>query len=248
MDAFTPLVPLTITNGFAPKIITSAETQLQYEYGTPTAGYVLTSDASGNATWAAPAAFDSTHCFTALKSDSIIACSPLVLVGTSVKATSALTVIGTVTATYGGDLTGSVSNSLTVAKVNNIAASAYPHWIKITKAYTDFATGSTTNTITVYTPAANEVVEAVKMIPTTAFTGGLIATYTLSMGQLSAVDLLSAGSVFTVPSVSFGAANVVNTSIASPPVVTVTAISTVGNLSAATQGSVNFWLKVSTLP
>ncbi len=122
-------------------------------------------------------------------------------------------------------------------------------WVKITKDYIDFATAGLTNTISIYTPADNETIHAVILNNSAAFTGGLIATYTISVGYGAAhTMLLLDASVFTVP---------VNASVSnfsplyilqSSADVNATAISTVGNLNAATNGSVDIYLLVGQLP
>jgi hypothetical protein len=123
-------------------------------------------------------------------------------------------------------------------------------WIKITKTYTDFSTAGLTNTISIYTLPAKGVVHGVQLNPSVAFSGGLIATYTISVGITgNNVKYQAATNVFT------GASFTVNTSalmfvenIGGTTTINATAISTVGNLNAATAGSVDIWLLVSTLP
>lgn len=133
--------------------------------------------------------------------------------------------------------------SLTIPQLKS-----FPRWIKISKQYTDFIVAGLTATSTVYQPKANEVVLMTRMQPQTPFTGGLIASYTISLGQASAVDVLAASSVFTVPTNAFGSTPIIAASLATPAPIIATAISTVGNLSAATQGQVDIYLLVSILP
>lgn len=126
--------------------------------------------------------------------------------------------------------------------------SGVPQWVKITKLYSDFATGALTNTINIYSLPLKGMVHSVMIIPTTVFNGGLIASYTLSVGvsgtptKYAIATNVFTGSTLPVPSVVAG---VESTSGAVN--ITTTAISTVGNLSAATQGSVDIYLLISQL-
>lgn len=126
-----------------------------------------------------------------------------------------------------------------------------PTWKKVTKTYTDLATGGVTNNITVYTLAAKEYVHDVKIVPTTAFSGGLIATYSLSVGIAgSLLKYAAAVDVFTGNTTT----NLVHTPLAGlestggATALKLSAISTVANLSAATAGSVDVYILTSILP
>lgn len=121
-------------------------------------------------------------------------------------------------------------------------------WVKITKTYSDFAIAGLTNNVSIYTLATHEMIHSVIINPTTSFQGGTIATYTISIGipsPLNATAYLGATSVLggTItannPTLSLSLNN---------NAVSAYAISTIGNLNAATQGSVDFYLLVSTLP
>lgn len=123
-----------------------------------------------------------------------------------------------------------------------------PTWIKITKTFSDFSIAGLTNDIEIFSLPAKGVIHSVQIIPTTAFSGGIIATYTVSVGIAGNLAKYAvATNVFTgftlpvisaVPGIesSSGA-----TSIRSQ------AISTVGNLNAATAGSVDIYLLISNL-
>jgi hypothetical protein len=124
-----------------------------------------------------------------------------------------------------------------------------PKWTKITKAYTDFSTAALTNSITIYSLTAKEVVHGCIAFTTGNFKGGAIVTYTISVGvtgnnvkYMAALDAFGGGT-FTgtviAPTVE-DITGVIN--------ITATAISTVANLNAATQGAIDIWLLTSTLP
>lgn len=123
-----------------------------------------------------------------------------------------------------------------------------PVWVKITKTFSDFSTAGLTNTIAIATISAKSVVSAVVLNPTVAFTGGLIAGYTISVGMNTAVDLMPASSAFTIPTGPFESNLIQAGSIGSTTAVTATATSITGLLNAAAQGSVDIYLLVSTLP
>lgn len=145
-------------------------------------------------------------------------------------------------------MAGFSPQSMFDAKANVSALSVYPSWTKITKTYTDFSTAGLSNTITIATLPAKSVVHSVIVNPTTTFTGGLIASYSVSVGMVTTIDLMPASSIFTIPTRPIPSNLLLAGSIGSTQAITATAISTVGNLSAATQGSVDIYLLVSTLP
>lgn len=124
-----------------------------------------------------------------------------------------------------------------------------PTWLKITKTFTDFATAGLTNSITIYSLPAKGIIHAVQLNPSTVFSGGAIASYTISVGIVGTVAKYAAATnVFTgatLPAISVLPGI---ESIGSATDIKATAISTVANLDAATQGSVDIWLLVSVLP
>lgn len=136
--------------------------------------------------------------------------------------------------------------------VNTKTDAAYipsaPHWIKITKNFSDFSTAGLSSTITLISLPAGSVVTATSMKVGTAFTGGIIASYTLSVGVASNIDLLPASSSFTTTTRPFVSNLAVGIKTATSENVGITAISTVGLLNAATAGSVDVYLLVSSLP
>lgn len=132
-----------------------------------------------------------------------------------------------------------------------IAVIPSPQWIKITKSYTDFATAGVTNNITIYTLPIKGYIHDVKIVPTTAMSGGLIATYTMSVGIAGVLAKYAlATDVFTgnVTTVAPHAPIAGLESTSGTTAIKAAAISTVGNLNAAVAGSVDFYLLISTLP
>lgn len=157
-------------------------------------------------------------------------------------------------------LSGS-SQTYTANSVNGAAADntgnvpavsmGMPYWVKITKAYTDFDTSELTNDISIYTLPINGYIHDIKIIPTTAFSGGTIDTYTISVGIVGALAKYAvATDVFT--------GNATLTTVHTPLIgmestsgttdIRAQATSTVGNLDAATAGSVTFLILVSVVP
>lgn len=124
-----------------------------------------------------------------------------------------------------------------------------PQWIKVTKTFSDFSAASVTNNITIYSLPAKGVIHNVQLVPTVAFSGGLIATYTISVGIAGTLAKYAvATNVFTgfsLPAISV-LPGIESTSGATD--IKASAISTVGNLNAAVAGSVDIYLLVSTLP
>lgn len=127
---------------------------------------------------------------------------------------------------------------------------SFPRWIKVTKSYTDFSTAGLTNDISIYTLPVKGYIHDIKIVPTTAFSGGLIASYTISVGISGALTKYAiATDVFT--------GNTTLTTVHTPLVglqdtssttdIRAQAISVTGLLNAATAGSVDIYLLISTL-
>lgn len=123
-----------------------------------------------------------------------------------------------------------------------------PSWVKITKTFSDFSSASVTNSITIYTLPAKAIIHAVQMIVTTAFSGGLIATYTISVG-ISGTNAKYAIATNSFTGAGLPAINVLPgiESSSGATSITATAISTVGNLNAAVAGSIDIYLLTSQL-
>jgi hypothetical protein len=126
---------------------------------------------------------------------------------------------------------------------------ATQQWIKITKTFSDFATAGASNEISIYTLPIKGIIHACQIFATTVFSGGVIATYTVSVGiSGNAVKYGIATNVFTGAGLS--AINVLSgiESMSGTTSIKATATSTVGLLNAATQGSIDIYLLVSILP
>lgn len=133
--------------------------------------------------------------------------------------------------------------ALLLPQLNNFAK-----WVRFSRDFNFFATAATSNTRTLYTPADGEVVLAVRMGVDASFSGGGIATYTISIGQASTTDILGASDAFTPPANLYGATPNVSAAFVGPSVITATAISTGADLDQATAGRSQIWLLIARLP
>ncbi len=127
-----------------------------------------------------------------------------------------------------------------------------PSWIKIaSKSYTDFSETKFVNTIpSGYSLPANTSVLGCFVNPTTIFLGGLIASYTISVGVGSGAGIAKyavAQNVFTGATLQNPQTLAGIESLSTDTSITITATSSVGDLSAATQGSVDIYMLVSTI-
>jgi hypothetical protein len=126
--------------------------------------------------------------------------------------------------------------------------SGNPQWIKITKSYTDFSTASLTNTIDLVTLPNKSVIHNCIIKHSTRFLGGIIATYTISVGITG--TLAKYAIAYDVNQVTGATVSGINSLIGyefTGITLKATAISTVGLLNAATQGSVDIYVLVSIL-
>lgn len=132
--------------------------------------------------------------------------------------------------------------------MSHIPIAISPSWIKVTKTFTNFSAAAVTNTIVIYSLPAKYCLHSVMLNATTKFSGGLIATYTISVGiagnatKYSAATNVFTGATLPSPSVIAGVE-----SMSGPTDIKATAISTIGNLNAAVAGSVDIYLLVSKL-
>jgi hypothetical protein len=159
-------------------------------------------------------------------------------------ATSAETITGT-------DLTrGTHPKGVSDAIDDKILNATITKTVKITKAYTDFATAGTTNTISGYILPSKTQIVSVEIRHTTAFSGGAISAYTVGVGITGALNKLALNfDVFQATgnevaeayryggSLNYGATTDIK----------FTAISTGANLDQAVAGSVDIYLILSTL-
>jgi hypothetical protein len=123
-----------------------------------------------------------------------------------------------------------------------------PRWVKITKQYSDFSAAALIKDTEIYSLPAASVIHAVQTFLFSPFSGGLIASYTISVGTSgNFVKYQPATSVFTGASSPQPTAVMGVESFSSSTSIRAKAISTVGNLNTATQGTIIFYLLVSTL-
>jgi hypothetical protein len=126
-------------------------------------------------------------------------------------------------------------------------------WIKITKTFSDFSTAGLSSTVTIYTLPAKCVILSVMMKHNTAFAGGSIATYTVSVGRTGVLqDFITNSNVKQAPSstLSFKPLTAMIPTVydfSATTDVVASAISTIGNLNTATAGSLDIYLEISTL-
>lgn len=125
---------------------------------------------------------------------------------------------------------------------------AVPRWKKFTKTFSDLSFAGLTNDIEVYSLAAAEIIHGIKIKHSTAFSGGAIASYTLSVGisgdltkYASAFDVFQATSNTTFQlSNTFGSEN-----HGAATSIRLAAVATGANLDQAAAGSVDVWILVS---
>jgi len=127
---------------------------------------------------------------------------------------------------------------------------ANPVWVKYTKTFTDLSAAALTNDIELFQLAARGVIHSAIIKASTAFSGGLIATYTLSLGVSG--TLAKYAIAFDVKQAAGATVFALNTlpgmeSATTATSIRLAAISTVGNLNAATAGSVDIWVLQSIL-
>jgi hypothetical protein len=125
---------------------------------------------------------------------------------------------------------------------------ALPRWKKFTVDYTDLAAAALTNDIEVYSLVAGEIIHGVKIKHSTAFSGGTITDYTVSIGI--AGDLVKYASAFDVfqavdnqtfqLSSTFGSEN-----HGAATSIRIAAVAIGDDLDQATDGEVDVWLLVS---
>lgn len=124
-------------------------------------------------------------------------------------------------------------------------------WVKVTKTYADFSAAGLTNDISIYTLPINGYIHDVKIVPTTAFSGGLISAYTVSVGIAGSLAKYAIAANTFTGNTTLGLAHaplpgLENTSGTTD--IRAQAIAVTGLLNTATAGSVDFYLLVSILP
>jgi hypothetical protein len=128
---------------------------------------------------------------------------------------------------------------------------ASPVWTKFTIPYTSFSTAALTNSLTLLSLPANTMVHQTIIKHSTAFSGPSISAYNVRVGIGGSTSKYAAA--FNVlQSVSDSARSITQAndveSFTGATNILVTATSVGANLNAATTGSVDIWLLMSTLP
>lgn len=134
-------------------------------------------------------------------------------------------------------VTGGVNNSYTI-----------PHWVKVSKTYSNFSTAGLTNDISIYTLPAKGYIHDIKIVPTTAFSGGTIAAYTISVGISGSLAKYAIATNTFTGNVTVGAIHtplVGMESVSSTTDIRAQATSVTGLLNAATAGSVDIYILIS---
>lgn len=146
---------------------------------------------------------------------------------------------------------GGSATTVVLGSAAESSANTFPAWTKYTITYAQLSTAGLTNNIELFQLAAKEMIHSVVVKASAAFTGGLIATYTVSVGPAgNLVKYAVAFNVFQAPGNTLSSTNILPgvEDFSSATSVRIAAISTVGNLNAATAGSVDVWVLKSTLP
>jgi hypothetical protein len=142
-----------------------------------------------------------------------------------------------------------VSGTLSTSGFVQTGNTATPYFRKYTKTYSDLSFAGLTNDIELFSLPANGYIDDVVISHSASFTGGSISAYALSVGISGNLDdLKSAFDVFqsTGPIDSAKLGKVYSKSSATS--IRLAATSVGANLSAATAGSVDVWVKYSVLP
>lgn len=129
-------------------------------------------------------------------------------------------------------------------------------WVKVTKNYLDFAFAGLSNEIEIYSLPAKSVCHGIAMHHTESFQGGAISTYQIKAGIPGNTALYvvlgnvkqAPGDTVIFPAINNSGLVPVPRNMASASPITATAVATGANLDQANQGSVDFYLLVSTLP
>lgn len=145
-------------------------------------------------------------------------------------------------------------NGVTSAIQTQFATKLTGVWTKYTTSHTAFQTAGLTNDITLFTLPAKTLIHKIILKQTTAFSGTLIATYTISIGitgnlvkYIAVYDVMAAvaSNTFGVSSTSI---NPTLEDFSSGVAIKISAVSSVANLDASTAGSIDTYVLTSLLP
>lgn len=127
-----------------------------------------------------------------------------------------------------------------------------PQWVKVTKTFSNFATAALTNDISIYTLPINGYIHDVKIVPTTAFSGGVISAATISVGKGGALTKYAiATDVFTgnttASSIHTPLVGLESTSGTTDIRAAITVVGVAQTLNSLSAGSVDIYLLISIL-
>ena len=123
-----------------------------------------------------------------------------------------------------------------------------PQWQTYTVPYGSFTAAGLTESITLFTLAAGQMIHNVVISHTASFTGGSISAYTVSVGIIGTLaKYANAFNVFQAPATTLGqvSSNPGMEDTANPVSIKITATSVGGNLNTAAAGSVTIKVLVS---
>lgn len=140
-------------------------------------------------------------------------------------------------------------NSPGLMKQGNFA-SLGPTWSKIaTIGFADLSAAALTNDIELYELQAKEFIHSVLIVPTVAFSGGAVASFTLSVGiGGNLTKYHTAQNAFTGFVVTAQENSNFLESLTTTTSIRIAAVATGANLNALTAGSVDVYLSRSILP
>lgn len=125
-------------------------------------------------------------------------------------------------------------------------------WVRVTPqggaTFTTFAAAALTNSVALFFLPPSAIIHGIKISPTASFTGGSIATYTVSVGDGATPALYaSAFDVHQAPGADVYqlSSNFGGESMVAATQIYATATSTVANLNAATAGAVDIFAYLS---
>lgn len=142
------------------------------------------------------------------------------------------------------------SSLLSLNPPTNLAGiPAGANWIKITKQYSDFSAASLTNDIEILQLVPRGVIHACIIANNSSFTGGVVASSTLSVGiNGNLIKYAAASSVFGGAAIAGIGGTVGCESFSTATSIRASLITTVGLINTLTSGSADFFLLVSVLP
>lgn len=133
--------------------------------------------------------------------------------------------------------------------INIAGVPSSANWIKITKQYSDFSAGSLTNDIELFKLVPNGIIHSCVIVNSSTFTGGLVASSTLSVGiSGNLVKYATASSVFGGTGLAGIFNNMGYESQTVSTSIRAAMITTIGNINTLTSGNAIFYLLISVLP